>query len=101
MHDNIKVEKIISGPIWDTIFFPFLRFQLCYMLGIVSSCNLVQYQGKLMNQTWENCKKPSLGPIVAHLAHIRAANLLFSKLWLHQSPLVSQPAIIMDNIRKN
>ena len=32
------------------------------MLDIVSSCNLVQYQGKLMIQLWENDKNPSFAP---------------------------------------
>ena len=32
------------------------------MLNIVPSCNLVQYQGKLMNQTCKNDKKPNFGP---------------------------------------
>ena len=29
------------------------------MLGIVPSCNPVQYQGKLMMQTWKNSEKPT------------------------------------------
>ena len=29
------------------------------MLRIVASYDCMQYQGKLMNQTWEICKKPS------------------------------------------
>ena len=32
------------------------------MLDIVPSCNPVQYQGKLMMQTWENGKNPNFGP---------------------------------------
>ena len=35
----------------------FSRFGLYKMLEIVPSCNLVQYQGKLMMQLWENSKK--------------------------------------------
>ena len=31
------------------------------MLYIVASYHCMQFQGKLMNQTWENCKKPSFG----------------------------------------
>ena len=34
------------------------------MLDIVPSCNPVQYQGKLMMQTWENGKNLNLGPIL-------------------------------------
>ena len=57
---NIRIENIISAPIWAINFF--LRFQLYYMLDIVPSCNIVQYQGKLINQTWKNDKKPNFGP---------------------------------------
>ena len=32
------------------------------MLDIVSNCNPVQYQGKLMMQTWENGEKLKFGP---------------------------------------
>ena len=31
------------------------------MLGIVASYHCMQFQGKLMNQTWKNSKKPSFG----------------------------------------
>ena len=40
----------------------FWRFELYEMLDIVPSCNLVQYQGKLMMQTLENGEKPNFGP---------------------------------------
>ena len=29
--------------------------------NIVASCNCIQFQGKLMNQTWKNDKKSSFG----------------------------------------
>ena len=32
------------------------------MLDIVTSYHCMQFQGKLMNQTWENDKKNSFGP---------------------------------------
>ena len=32
------------------------------MLDIVASYLCMQFQGKLMNQNWENSKKPSFGP---------------------------------------
>ena len=32
------------------------------MLDIVTSYNCMQFQGKLMNQTWENDKKNSFEP---------------------------------------
>ena len=31
------------------------------MLEIIASYHCMQFQGKLMNLTWENCKKPSFG----------------------------------------
>ena len=34
---------------------------LHYMLDIVPSCNPVQYQEKLMIQTWENVEKSNFG----------------------------------------
>ena len=34
------------------------------MLDIIPSCNLVQYQGKIMMQPWENGKYPNFGPIL-------------------------------------
>ena len=37
----------------------------------------MQLQGKLINQIWENGKKPSLGSIFVHLAQIRAAIFFF------------------------
>ena len=45
--------------IWKNSFFP--RFGLYKMLEIVPSCNLVQYQGKLIMQHWENSEKPNFG----------------------------------------
>ena len=38
------------------------RFYLYYTLYIIASCHCMQFQGKLMNQTGENSKKPSFGP---------------------------------------
>ena len=32
------------------------------MLGIDASYHCMQFQGKLMNQTWKNGKKPSVRP---------------------------------------
>ena len=49
------------------------------MLGIVLSCNIVEFQGKLMNQTWENGKN-------LEKTKIRAAKIyFFSKILLRQS----------------
>ena len=41
----------------------------------------MQYQEKLMNQTWENDKKPSFGPDVAQ---IWGAKFFSPKIWLRQ-----------------
>ena len=54
--DNIRKEEIILAPIWATFFF---KFPLYYMLDIVQGSNLVQYQGKLMMQPWENGNSPN------------------------------------------
>ena len=56
-----KMEKIlISDPIWRLQFF-FREFYFC-QLGIVPSNFPIQFKGKLMNQTWENGKKPYFRP---------------------------------------
>ena len=55
--DNNRIEKIILAPIYAPIFF--WRFQFYQMFDIVPSCNIVQYQGKLMMQPWENGKNPN------------------------------------------
>ena len=39
----------------------FHGFYFYYMVDIVASYHCMQFQGKLMNQTWENGKKPSFG----------------------------------------
>ena len=46
------------------------------MLDIIANYHYMQFQGKLMNQTWENSKKIVLGPI---LAQIWAARIFFQK----------------------
>ena len=35
-------------------------FDLFYMLDIVARYHFIQFQGKLMNQTWENGRKPTV-----------------------------------------
>ena len=40
----------------------FHQFFLYYILDIVASYHYMQFQGRIMNQTWENAKKPSFGP---------------------------------------
>ena len=61
MLNNIVIKKIISVPIWATKLF-FEVSALLDMLDTIPSCNLVQYQGKLMLQPWENFKNPNFGP---------------------------------------
>ena len=39
----------------------FRGFYLCFTLDIIASYHCMQFQGKVMNLTWENCKKPSFG----------------------------------------
>ena len=62
--DTTGIERIISVEIWDAVFlvFFFFKFQLYCMLGTVPSCNLVQYQWKLILQPGENGKNPNFGP---------------------------------------
>ena len=47
------------------------------MLDIVASYPCMQFQGKLINQTWENNKKPSFGPDLSYLAQIWATIFFF------------------------
>ena len=49
------------------------------MLDIVANCYYMQFQGKLMNQTWENGKNLVLDPILAHLTQIWAAKFFIQK----------------------
>ena len=37
----------------------FYTFYIYYMLDIIASYHCLQFQGKVMNHTWENAKKPS------------------------------------------
>ena len=58
-------KNLVSRPILaplDQVWVPqifFHEFYLYYMLDIVTSYDCMQFHGKLMNQTWENGKKPS------------------------------------------
>ena len=47
------------------------------MFGIVSSYRCMQFQGRLMNQTWENVKKPSFGPDFDPFGPNSGRNILF------------------------
>ena len=76
-------KKSNLGPNFDTFglnldlkkfFVGFIH--LHEMLEIVPSYRCIQFQGKLINQTCENGKKPSFRP---HLAQIRTNNFFFFK----------------------
>ena len=54
------------------------------MLDIVASYHYMKFQGKVMNQTWENGRKNLiLGLILAHLAQIWAPKIFFRKFYLY------------------
>ena len=58
-------KNLVLGPVLGQIWSPkiiFCGFYVDYMLEIVASYNCIQFQEKLMNQTWENGKKPSFKP---------------------------------------
>ena len=58
------------------------------LLDVRHCCKLsyMQFQVKLMNQTWENDKKNLVsGTILACLTQVRTANFFWSKIWLYQS----------------
>ena len=55
------------------------------MFDIVAIYYCMQFQGNLMNYTWENSKKLVLDLILAQLAKIQAAIFFSWKIWLRQS----------------
>ena len=55
---------------------------LYYMLHIVGSYYCMQFQWKLMNQTWENGKKPSFGPDFGPFGLNSSCQFFFSEIWL-------------------
>ena len=50
----------------------FYTFYIYYMLDIIASYHCLQFQGKVMNHTWENAKKPSFVTKLASSALIWA-----------------------------
>ena len=55
------------------------------MLDIDASYHCMQFQGKHMIQTQENCKKPNFGPDLGSLGPNSGYQLFFSKIRLCQS----------------
>ena len=57
-------KKLVSGPILAPLGLKknFRGFYLNQMLDIVASYHCIQFQRKLMNQTWENSQKHGFGP---------------------------------------
>ena len=85
MLNNIRIEKIISTPIWAPIFLKVSalldvthcpKLQFCTISIKTNNATLrkwqnpyyhpMQFKGKLMNQTWENEKNPSFMPDFGH-----------------------------------
>ena len=54
------------------------------MLGIVPSYHCMQLQGKLINQTSENDKKPNFGPDFGPLGSNSDCQFFFFLIWLRQ-----------------
>ena len=76
------------------------EFYLCYMFDIVPSYHCMQFQGKLMNHTWENGKKTSFetdfGPFGPHLG----PQILFMD-FTSTTCYTSLEAIIVCNFKEN
>ena len=58
----------------------FHRFYLYFMLDIVASYHCLQFQRKVMNQTWENYKKPSFGTNFGPFGPNLGSKNFFSKI---------------------
>ena len=63
----------------------FHGFDPYYTLDILASYHCIQFQGKLMNQTWKNGKKTNFGPNFDPFSPNLSHQIFFSKIWLHQS----------------
>ena len=68
-------------PIWPNLPLPqfFCGFYLYTMLDIVASYQCMQFQGKCMIQTQENCIKPYFGPDLDQLAPNLGLSRIFFK----------------------
>ena len=62
---------------------PTFSLEVLPLLCIVASNHCTAFQGKLMNQNWENDQKLVSGLIFAHLAPIQAT-ILLKHIWLCQ-----------------
>ena len=75
------------GPNWEPPASPpqfLFDFYLYYMLYIVASYHCMQFQGKLMKQTWENGEKELVsGLILAPLVQIWAPKNFFRGFYLY------------------
>ena len=83
--ENGKKPSLGLGSLWPKFGLKsfFNGFYLYQMLDIVASYHCMQFQGKLMNQIWENNKRTLVsGPILAPLAQIRAPKIFSSTLSL-------------------
>ena len=56
---NLESILVCLAQIW--VHKLFWRFHLYYFLDIVPTYRPMQFKEKLMNQTWENKKKPNFG----------------------------------------
>ena len=81
-------RKLSFGPDFG-LFWPkfgsqnfFCGFYLYYMLYIVVSYHCMQFQGKLMNKTWENGKKPSFKPNFGPFGPYSGRQFFFQNLTL-------------------
>ena len=101
-----KLEKMIKNLVPGLILAPMAQNGpqnlISWVLALIvvrhcSSYHCMQFQGKLICQTWENGKKPSFGPNYVPFGPNLGTNFFFQK-----SSLVARwSSIIMYNIGKN
>ena len=70
------------------------------MLDVVADYHCMQFQGKLMNQTWENDKKPNFGADFGPFGPNVGLQICFAGLTSSSSYTLFQ-AIMLCNIKKN
>ena len=89
MAKNLVLVPILAHFCPNLVAQIFFRwFYLYQMLEIVASYHCMHFQGKLLNQTWENCKKPNFGPNSGLFGQNFDHQFFFfssSKIWLCQS----------------